>query len=120
MLIWSDELVGYDFGVGHPMAPIRLVLTHELLSDLGLLDLPGLEILPAPLASDDDLRLVHTADYVAAVREAEEDGRARPERGAGRRRHPRSSVVCTPRRRASSVPPWRPHAPCGTATPRAR
>nr|WP_098484273.1 acetoin utilization protein AcuC [Georgenia soli] len=83
VMVWSDDLVGYDFGVGHPMAPVRLVLTHELLADLGLLELPGLKILPAPVASDADLELVHTADYVAAVREAEEDGRPRPERGLG-------------------------------------
>jgi acetoin utilization protein AcuC len=83
VMVWSEDLVGYDFGAGHPMAPVRLVLTYELLSDLGVLDAPGLSLVPAPVASDAELELVHTADYVAAVREAEEDGRPRPERGLG-------------------------------------
>ena len=27
---WDDRLSGYDFGPGHPMAPLRLKLTMEL------------------------------------------------------------------------------------------
>ncbi|MPV38243.1 acetoin utilization protein AcuC [Georgenia subflava] len=83
LIVWSPELVGYDFGAGHPMAPVRLVLTQELLTALGLLELPDLEVADAPLAEDADLLRVHDADYVQAVRRAEEDGQPRPERGLG-------------------------------------
>ena len=33
---WDDQLAGYDFGPGHPMAPIRLKLTMELAQAFGL------------------------------------------------------------------------------------
>lgn len=83
LLVWSEDLVSYDFGVGHPMTPVRLRLTHDLLADLGVLTWPGLRVLPAPVADDEDLLLVHTEDYVADVRAAEADGLPRPERGIG-------------------------------------
>ena len=34
---WSPELVEHDFGLGHPMAPLRLDLTVRLAQELGLL-----------------------------------------------------------------------------------
>ena len=83
VLVWSDELVGYDFGAGHPMAPARLVLTVELMRELGVLDADDLEVLGAPVAEDADLLRIHTADYVAAVRDAEGDGQARESIGLG-------------------------------------
>src|SRR5690606_19952 len=76
VLVWSGERVGYDFGAGHPMAPARLVLTVELMRELGVLDADDLEVLGAPVAEDADLLRIHTADYVAAVRDAEGDGQA--------------------------------------------
>ncbi|UNX54448.1 acetoin utilization protein AcuC [Georgenia sp. TF02-10] len=76
LLVWSDDLVSYDFGVGHPMAPVRLLLTHDLLADLGVLAWPGLVVAPAPVAPDSELLRVHEAEYVAAVRAAEADGAA--------------------------------------------
>ncbi|MFH5821988.1 acetoin utilization protein AcuC [Georgenia sp. AZ-5] len=81
LLVWSEDLVSYDFGLAHPMTPVRLLLTHRLLADLGVLD--GLRTVPAPVAADEDLLRVHTPEYVAAVRRAEEDGRPRPEHGLG-------------------------------------
>ena len=36
-VVWAPELLGYDFGVGHPMAPLRLELTMELARVLGCL-----------------------------------------------------------------------------------
>jgi acetoin utilization protein AcuC len=33
---WDDRLAGYDFGPGHPMAPIRLKLTMKLARAFGL------------------------------------------------------------------------------------
>lgn len=83
LLVWSEDLVGYDFGVGHPMTPVRLVLTHRLLGALGLLASPRLRTVPAPVAADEDLRRVHTADYVGQIRAAEADGMPRPEIGLG-------------------------------------
>jgi acetoin utilization protein AcuC len=67
---WDDRLVGYDFGPGHPLAPIRVELTIALARAFGVLDLDNVEVLPVDAATDDELLLVHTADYLDAVRTA--------------------------------------------------
>lgn len=67
-IVWDDALCEYDFGPFHPMAPIRLTLTRELARCAGLLDRPGVEILPAPVASDEQLAQVHDRDYIEAVK----------------------------------------------------
>ncbi|WP_159623309.1 acetoin utilization protein AcuC [Ruania rhizosphaerae] len=71
-LPWSEELLAYDFGAGHPMAPIRLRLTVELLSALGLLSAPEVRVVDAEPASDDELARAHERAYIAAVRAASE------------------------------------------------
>src|SRR4051794_33317592 len=69
LVVFDDELTRYDFGLGHPMAPIRVDLTMRLARSLGVLDLPDLQMVPAPTATDAEIRLVHSASYIAAVRE---------------------------------------------------
>ena len=67
---WDDRLTGYDFGTGHPMAPVRVELTIELARVFGLFSLAGVSVeRPAP-ATDAQLGMVHIQRYVAAVRQA--------------------------------------------------
>jgi acetoin utilization protein AcuC len=67
---WDDRLAGYDFGTGHPMAPVRVELTIELARAFGLFSLAGVSVeRPAP-ATDAQLGMVHIQRYVAAVRQA--------------------------------------------------
>ncbi|MBD5785530.1 acetoin utilization protein AcuC [Cellulosimicrobium terreum] len=80
---WSPDLLRYDFGPGHPMAPTRLDLTMRLVGALGLLDAPGVRVVEPVPAADEVLGLVHDADYVAAVRAASEHGTPDPQRGLG-------------------------------------
>ncbi len=83
-VVWSPELLGYDFGPGHPMAPARLDLTMGLVRALGLLDDgPGVAFVHPEPAPDDVLELVHDPEYVAAVRAASEHGTTDPHRGLG-------------------------------------
>jgi acetoin utilization protein AcuC len=70
-VVWDDRLAAYDFGAGHPLAPIRVQLAMHLARDLGLLD--GIEITPPDEVDDDVLLTVHDADYVTAVRRASLD-----------------------------------------------
>ena len=70
-LVFDDDLTSYDFGPSHPMAPVRVDLTIRLARSLGILD--GLELVPAPIAGDEALQLVHSAAYIAAVRKISED-----------------------------------------------
>lgn len=64
---WADDLPRYDFGPGHPMAPIRLSLTRDLIQALAI---PGLtEVDPAPVDAA-VLATVHDPAFIAAVERA--------------------------------------------------
>lgn len=67
---WAADLLGYDFGPEHPMAPLRLHLTIELARALGVLDADGVVVADAGIAPDSLLETVHTPEYVAAVHAA--------------------------------------------------
>ena len=62
---WDERLVGYDFGPGHPMAPIRLKLTMELARAFGLGHLDGVVIEVPAAATDAELELIHDQAYVS-------------------------------------------------------
>lgn len=67
--------LAYDFGPGHPMAPVRLELTSLLVRAAGILDRPGVLVRGAEPASDAELLRVHSADHLAAVRAERRDER---------------------------------------------
>jgi acetoin utilization protein AcuC len=67
---WDRRLLDYDFGSSHPLAPVRVELTMELAAALGVLD--RISVLDFSPADDAALALVHTPDYIAAVRSAGE------------------------------------------------
>ncbi|MGH2696020.1 MAG: acetoin utilization protein AcuC, partial [Actinomycetota bacterium] len=69
-LVYSPDLVRYDHGPQHPLKPVRVLLTRELIAAYGLLDGQAVEEIPARLASDQELELVHTPRYVEAVKAA--------------------------------------------------
>ena len=50
-LVWDERLTGYDFGPGHPLAPVRVELTMALARELGVLALPSVSVV-APAPSD--------------------------------------------------------------------
>ena len=60
-------MTAYDFGPSHPMAPARLELTARLASALGLFDLEHVSVQAPEVASDVELRAVHSAEYIAAA-----------------------------------------------------
>jgi acetoin utilization protein AcuC len=66
--VWDDELAAYDFGPGHPLAPVRVQLAVRLADDLGLLVPDRARRVPAREATLDELHLVHEPEYVDAVR----------------------------------------------------
>lgn len=67
-VVYDPSLAEYDFGEGHPMAPIRVELTMGLAREAGVLD--GLEVAPAPVATEDQLLTVHDARFIEAVQRA--------------------------------------------------
>ncbi len=87
-VIWDDAFAGYDFGPGHPLAPVRVELTMALARGLGVFDAPGVSmILPEP-ASDALLELVHDPAYIAAVRRASRTVAPDPPFGLGTEDNP--------------------------------
>ncbi len=91
-VVFDPSLTDYDFGPSHPMAPMRVDLTMRLARDLGVVadgTGPGLPTVPAPVAGDDLLSLVHTPAYLDAVRLAGKDpGRVDLEHGLGTEDNP--------------------------------
>ncbi|HET7530696.1 MAG TPA: acetoin utilization protein AcuC [Mycobacteriales bacterium] len=67
---WNDDLIAYDFGPSHPLAPVRVELTIALARSYGVLSRGNVELLDVTPADEDLLALVHTPDYIEAVQRA--------------------------------------------------
>ncbi|MFH0916010.1 MAG: acetoin utilization protein AcuC [bacterium] len=67
VIVYGPELGSYSFGEEHPLQPGRYQSTMSLLSMLGWLDAPGLEIEPPRSAELQELLAVHSYPYVQAV-----------------------------------------------------
>ncbi|MDQ2814438.1 MAG: acetoin utilization protein AcuC [Actinomycetota bacterium] len=65
---WDPSLADYDFGPGHPMAPVRLALTMELAQAFGLGRQDGVAVVVPAAATDAELELIHDPTYIAMVR----------------------------------------------------
>src|SRR5450755_3369798 len=74
---WDDQLTEYDFGPGHPLAPVRVELAMALAREFGVLDATGVSVSVPEPATGEQLELVHDPAYIEAVRRAGE----RAERG---------------------------------------
>ena len=82
-VFWDDDLLGYDFGTAHPLAPVRVELTMRLARELGVLDRERVRVVSPPTATDEVLTRVHTQAYVDAVRRAAASGRPDFRHGLG-------------------------------------
>ena len=73
-IVWDERLAEYDFGPGHPLAPIRVRLAMRLAKDFGLLDSTRARMItPVEPVSDELLLRVHEQAYVDAVIRASSD-----------------------------------------------
>lgn len=61
-IIWSDELMSYDFGENHPMRSIRCKKGVEELSKLEC------KIIEPRYASEEEIALFHTKDYIKSIK----------------------------------------------------
>lgn len=69
--IWGEDFMKYDFGPGHPMAPVRLDLTARLCRELGVFD--DVDVVDVDVASGEVLAGVHDRAYVEAVKAVSAD-----------------------------------------------
>lgn len=66
--IYSDMFGEFSYGSSHPMRPIRLRLTYELLKELKLLKQDN--IIEARKSSKEENETVHTSEYIETLMEA--------------------------------------------------
>ena len=72
--VYSDEFLKYDFGPSHPLTPIRLKLTYELSRAKGLFDSQNIVIVPPRVATEEEVRLFHSEEYVSLVKKMSKVG----------------------------------------------
>src|SRR5436309_10423166 len=92
VIVWDEALLGYDLGGRHPLNPIRLDLTIRLARSLGVLD--GVPLVAPAQATDDELRTVHSDNYLAAVKRGRRGhGLGTPDNPMFPRMHEASALV---------------------------
>jgi acetoin utilization protein AcuC len=72
--VYSDDFLKYDFGSDHPLTPVRLKVTYELSRAKGLFDDRTIKVLPPRVASEEEVRLFHTEDYIELVKRLSKSG----------------------------------------------
>src|SRR5574340_851085 len=68
--LYSEKFGSFFYGANHPMKPVRLRLTHELMERLNLAHLPNSMTVEARPVKEIDLRLFHTHEYLKVLKEA--------------------------------------------------
>jgi acetoin utilization protein AcuC len=68
IFIYSPELLNYRFPDGHPFTQKRLDLTLTLIRSLDLID--DEQIVPPRQATDEEISLIHSQQFITAVKEA--------------------------------------------------
>ncbi|MER2171511.1 acetoin utilization protein AcuC [Paenisporosarcina quisquiliarum] len=71
VFVFSEDQLGYKFSDTHPFNQKRLTLTVDLLKEINALSLS--EIVPPRMATDEELLLVHDANYIEKVKEASKE-----------------------------------------------
>ncbi len=78
LLVYGPASLDYDFGPEHPLTPRRFGPSIELLQTLGASD-----FLEPRMATDEELRRLHTADYIHTVRSFDHHPLRPPAAGIG-------------------------------------
>ena len=66
--IYDDVLSRHELRSDHPMRPVRLRYTYELLQEYSAFDHPDAVLHDPRMATDQELLWLHTIEYVAAVK----------------------------------------------------
>lgn len=70
VFVYSKEQLSYKFSDTHPFNHKRLVLTMDLLKNIGALS--DEDIIPARMATEEEIKLVHDPSYIEIVKKAGE------------------------------------------------
>ena len=66
--IYSDSLSKHTLSETHPMKPVRLRYTYELLEAYGAFDAPNVSLVSPRVAANEELLWYHSPEYIEAVR----------------------------------------------------
>ena len=66
-LVWDEKFLDYNFGPQHPLRPIRVKLTYELIRSKGILQQESVEVIKPRPATREEILLFHTDNYVRLV-----------------------------------------------------
>jgi len=73
-LVFHPDYVRHDVGINHPEMPERISRTIQHLKNVGLLDNPNIRLFKPEPATSEDLRLVHTTQYIEKIKLLSEHG----------------------------------------------
>ncbi|MFP4635001.1 MAG: acetoin utilization protein AcuC [Nitriliruptoraceae bacterium] len=81
-LVWDEGVASYDLGAGHPLAPVRVELTIDLIRRVGQLG-AGVDEIRPPAISETELLRLHRDDFVDTVKRLSRDPTAAAEANYG-------------------------------------
>jgi acetoin utilization protein AcuC len=73
--LYSEKFLDYNFGPAHPLRPVRVKLTHDLLKSKRILDNPSVKVEGPRPATESELLTFHEKEYVNLVRKYSLTGR---------------------------------------------
>lgn len=73
VFLYTDKYMKFDYGPDHPLKVIRLKLTYELLKAYGVFEKPEVQIIEPIPATDEEIALIHTNDYINVLKAIDED-----------------------------------------------
>ncbi len=73
-LLWDDKFAQYNLGPQHPLRPVRVKLTHDLIQAKGIIDGKIVAVEAPRVATRAELLLFHTEDYIRTVKKASDRG----------------------------------------------
>lgn len=74
-LVWGEEFMRYRLSEDHPLQPIRVKLTVEMIEQTGLAKYA--EVVPPRRASDEEIGLCHSRRYIEVVKALSDPARRR-------------------------------------------
>jgi acetoin utilization protein AcuC len=73
-LVYSERFLDYNLGPSHPLRPIRVKLTHDLIREKRLLNDPSVKTVLPRIATEEEILLFHENEYVRLVKRYSEKG----------------------------------------------
>ncbi|OLD02684.1 MAG: hypothetical protein AUJ07_08160 [Crenarchaeota archaeon 13_1_40CM_3_53_5] len=73
-IIYSDKFLDYNLGPNHPLRPVRVKLTYELLKSKGILASESVRVVEPRYATRPEILLFHEESYVRLVEKFSEKG----------------------------------------------